>query len=57
MITFMILAVIAIIIAAVLLAVLGTIGIGVLAVFGDLAVFGLIIYAIILIARFFKRKK
>ena len=56
MITFTILAVIAIIIAVILLAVLGAIGAGVLVVFGDLAAFALIMWAIIKIIKKIRKK-
>ena len=52
-----ILVAIAIIVAMILLCALGVIGAGVLLVCGDFIVFGLILYAIIKVARFFKRKK
>ena len=47
----------AIIIAAVVLAMIGTIGAGLLVIFGDVIVFGLILWVIVKIAKLFKRKK
>ena len=57
MITTITLAVIAIIIAAILLTVLGTVGAGLLLLFGDVIVFALIVTVIIKITKIFKRKK
>lgn len=52
-----ILVAIAIIVAMILLCALGVIGAGVLLVCGDFIVFGLILYAVIKIAKWIKRKK
>ena len=53
----MILATIVIAIILAFMVVIGAIGVGTLVCFGDLIIFGLIIYAIIKIAKLFKRKK
>lgn len=54
MILFTILAIVAVIAAIIALAVVGTIGAGVVVVFGDIIIFGLILWAIV---KLFRRKK
>lgn len=57
MILFFILLIVLAVLAAVVLTILGVVGGAALAVFGDLIVFGLIIYAIVKLVKLFKKKK